>query len=161
MSSDLSFFDMKGGFYGVATDFGRWWQTVLEVHIEVTLPPNTRGKECQVAITTTQLSVLVRGETKIKGKLFGIVRPDESVWSIEGGVMTILLARSDHAIKEVIWPSLLADGSFALDAVAVHETRKKLDLERFQLENPGFNFSNARLAKCYDTVKPLPTEDDQ
>jgi len=72
--------------------------------------------------------------------LFGIVRPDELVWTIDDGVMTILLARSDHAIKEVIWPYLLADKSFFLDAVTLHETKKKLDLERFQLEVITFNF---------------------
>jgi hypothetical protein len=73
--------------------------------------------------------------------LFGIVRPDELVWTIEGQVMTILLARSDHNMKEVIWPSLLADKSYALDALAVHETRKKLDLERFQFEVLIFFYS--------------------
>ena len=28
--------------------------------------------------------------------------------------------------------------------------RKKLDLERFQLENPGFDFSGAKLDKNYE-----------
>jgi hypothetical protein len=56
------------------------------------------------------------------------------VWTIEGQVMTILLARSDHNMKEVVWPYLLADKSFALDALTLHETTKKLDLERFQIE---------------------------
>jgi hypothetical protein len=56
------------------------------------------------------------------------------VWTIEGQVMTILLARSDHNMKEVIWPYLMADKSFPLDAVALHETKKKLDLERFQVQ---------------------------
>ncbi|XP_065332323.1 nudC domain-containing protein 2-like [Cloeon dipterum] len=158
---DLSFYDMKGGFAPVKTEFGRWWQTVYEIHLEVDLPPNTRGKECVVNITTTELSVQVRGETKLKGKLFGIIRPDESVWTVEENVMTILLSRSDHAINEIIWPSLMADKSYPLDAVAMHETRKKLDLERFQITNPGFDFTNARLAKCYDKVKELPKEEDE
>lgn len=48
--------------------------------------------------------------------------------------MTILLARSDHNMKEVVWPYLLADKSFGLDAVTLHETKKKLDLERFTVQ---------------------------
>jgi len=28
------------------------------------------------------------------------------------------------------------------------------------LQNPGFDFSGAKLAKCYDKVKELPKDDD-
>jgi len=62
----VSFFDEKSGFFPMKTEFGRWWQTVFEIHIEVDLPPNTRGKECKVELTPSEIHVSVKGETKIK-----------------------------------------------------------------------------------------------
>jgi hypothetical protein len=44
------------------------------------------------------------------------------------------MSRSDHAIKDAVWTSLMSDGSYGLDDMQLHETRKKLDLERFQIE---------------------------
>jgi hypothetical protein len=62
----VSFFDEKGGTVPVKTEFGCWWQTVYEIHIEVNLPPNTRGKECKVELTPSEIHVSVKGESKIK-----------------------------------------------------------------------------------------------
>jgi hypothetical protein len=64
--SDVSFFDEKSGVVAVKTEFGRWWQTVFEVHIEVQLPPDTRGKQCKVELTPSEIHVAVKGETIIK-----------------------------------------------------------------------------------------------
>ena len=36
--------------------------------------------------------------------------------------------------------------------------RKKLDLERFQLENPGFDFSGAKLDKKYEDKSVMEME---
>lgn len=44
--------------------------------------------------------------------------------------------------KGVTWPSLLR-GQQALDPYAQTEVQKSLMLERFQAENPGFDFSGA------------------
>ena len=44
----------------------------------------------------------------------------------------------------------LLGNQFQPDAFVLNEMRKKLDLERFQLENPGFDFSGAKLDKNYD-----------
>ncbi len=52
--------------------------------------------------------------------------------------------------KDSCWTSLLSGGAFPADALTAHEMRKKLDLERFQMENPGFDFSGAKLDKKYD-----------
>lgn len=44
--------------------------------------------------------------------------------------------------KGQIWPSALA-GRGQMDLITSEEVKKKLMLERFQEENPGFDFSNA------------------
>ncbi|KAF4532866.1 hypothetical protein B566_EDAN001469 [Ephemera danica] len=157
---DLSHFDEKSGVIQAKTCWGRWWQTVHEICIEIDLPPNTRAKNCSITIKPSYIECVIQGNTVIKGGLYGVVRADENVWSIEGGVLNILLSRSDHAVKEAVWTSLLKDGTYQMDPLTLNETRKKLDLERFQLEHPGFDFSRAKLAKCYDKV-PQPVDDEE
>ncbi|XP_052126801.1 nudC domain-containing protein 2 [Frankliniella occidentalis] len=85
------------------------------------------------------------------GTLFQTIHVDDSVWTIEDGcLLDIVLSKSNTFKQDEIWESLMEDGSYKPDPLVFHEMRKKLDLERFQLENPGFDFSQAKLQKCYD-----------
>lgn len=62
----ISNFDEKSGFIAIKTSWGRWWQTVYEIHIEIELPPNTRGKNCAVKITPTSIECIVNGTVLLK-----------------------------------------------------------------------------------------------
>jgi hypothetical protein len=62
----VSTFDEKGGYISIKTSWGRWWQTVYEIHIEVDLPPNTRGKNCSVNIRPSSIECIVSGDTFFK-----------------------------------------------------------------------------------------------
>ncbi|KAF4702405.1 NudC domain-containing protein 2, partial [Perkinsus olseni] len=64
---------------------------------------------------------------------------DDSTWFIEDGEAHIILAK---ARKAELWPSCF-EGQAQLDAFTQNELSKKLMLERFQEENPGFDFSGA------------------
>jgi hypothetical protein len=55
----LSHFDEKSGIVSCITDWGCWWQTVHEVHIEVSLPKNTKGKEVSVKVCPNEISCIV------------------------------------------------------------------------------------------------------
>ena len=55
----------------------------------------------------------------------------------------------DERIKDIAWLSLFKN-QYKPDPVVLTEMRKKLDLERFQMENPGFDFSGAKLDKRYE-----------
>ncbi|XP_034246953.1 nudC domain-containing protein 2-like [Thrips palmi] len=148
----LSHFDEKSGTVRSATPWGSWWQTVHEVHIEVNLPANTRSKNIQVNIQPKSIEVKVLGEVVIKGNLLKAVHGDDSLWTIEdGSILDIVLSKSDTFKQDEIWESLLEEEGYKPDPLTLHEMRKKLDLERFQLENPGFDFSQAKLQKCYDS----------
>ena len=59
--------------------------------------------------------------------------------------------------KDECWLSLLKD-QFYPDPLILNEMRKKLDLERFQLENPGFDFSGAKLDKKYEDKSVMEME---
>ncbi|KAJ1530387.1 hypothetical protein ONE63_005296 [Megalurothrips usitatus] len=147
----LSHFDEKSGIVRSTTPWGCWWQTVQEVHIEVTLPPNTKSKEINVNIQPKFIEVVVRKVSVFKGNLFSPVHADDCVWTIEdGSLLDIVLSKTDTFKQDAIWESLLEDGGYKPEPLVFHEMRKKLDLERFQLENPGFDFSGAKLQKCYD-----------
>ena len=59
---------------------------------------------------------------------------DESTWTIEDRkLLRIQLVKADERTKDHCWLSLL-EGQFTPDPITLNEMRKKLDLERFQLE---------------------------
>lgn len=145
-------FDERSGIVPCTTPWGRWWQTVSEVHAEVNVPEGTRSKFIQVTVKPSHIKVIVLDEVIIVGPLYAVVRADETVWTLEDKkILHIAMTKADACSKETVWEGLLAD-NFVADPWTVHEMRKKLDLERFQIENPGFDFSGATLKKCYDNV---------
>ncbi len=174
----MSNFEEKSGIVAHKTEWGRWYQTVSEVTIEVDLEPGTRGKEVQCQIKPNHLSCKVRDkllfEVKFsnhfslenpfqcfcfQGPLFSTVFEDESVWTIEDRkLLRIQLIKSDQKTKDKCWLSLL-QGQFQPDTLTLTEMRKKLDLERFQLENPGMDFSGAKLDKRYEDQSIKQMED--
>jgi len=67
--------------------------------------------------------------------LYSKVHADETVWTLEDNkLLNIVLAKADVSLKDEIWESLLEGGVYQPDAYTLHEMRKKLDLERFQIE---------------------------
>lgn len=73
-----------------------------------------------------------------QGTLFRKVHADETVWTLEDGgtLLNIVLAKADYVKKEIVWEALMEDGSFRADPITYHEMRKKMDLEKFQIEVP-------------------------
>ncbi|XP_063851143.1 nudC domain-containing protein 2-like [Scylla paramamosain] len=145
-------FDERSGFVPCVTEWGRWWQTVAEVHVEVELPEGTRSKAVQVEVRPSHIKVVVLGAVVFEGTLYGVVRADETVWTLEDKkLLHIAMTKADACTKETLWEGLLTD-RFLADPFVQLEMRKKLDLEHFQMENPGFDFSGATLKKGYDKV---------
>ena len=59
---------------------------------------------------------------------------DESTWTIEDKkLLRIQLVKADQRTKDQCWLSLL-ENQFSPDPIILNEMRKKLDLERFQIE---------------------------
>jgi hypothetical protein len=65
----------------------------------------------------------------------------ESTWTMEDGVLLFTLTK---ARKAETWPSVFK-GHGKLDTAAEAEAHRKMLLERFNEENPGFDFSNAQI----------------
>ena len=125
-------------------------------------------------IKPNKLKCTVRGKCIFEGIPFETIIEDESTWTIEDQqLLRIQLVKMDERSKDTCWLSLLKDPiQFQPDPYILNDMRKKLDLERFQLEvhdiqfytvfvylitrsfyfiqNPGFDFSGAKLDKKYE-----------
>jgi hypothetical protein len=149
-------FEERSGIVCQETPWGRWYQSVSDVTVEVNLTPGTRGREVQVDIKPSSIHCSVRGAQIFQGRLCETVLAEESTWTIEDSqLLRILLIKAGSSREH--WVSLLQD-QFQADPFTLHSMRQKLDLERCQLENPGFDFSGATLDKKYDDFPGLPDD---
>ena len=60
-----------------------WTQTNKEMVINLPLADGVRGKEISWKLTSTSVSVRVRGEEVLSGAFFLPVKPDDSFWEVE------------------------------------------------------------------------------
>eukprot|EP00743_Colponemidia_sp_Colp-15_P003072 GILK01003320.1.p1 GENE.GILK01003320.1~~GILK01003320.1.p1 ORF type:complete len:183 (+),score=22.84 GILK01003320.1:52-549(+) len=117
-----------------------WDQDLNEVNIYINPPPGVRQKDLDIKIEPRRLSVGLRGNPPFLQEEFqGLVKTSESFWMIEDGELHINLQKS---AKGETWLAALK-GHQALDSFTQSEVQKKLMLERFQEEHPGFDFSGA------------------
>ena len=69
-----------------------------------------------------------------QGSLNRLIRDDDTVWTLEDRKkICIVMTKADPINKEIIWTGLLKE-EYLADALTLHEMRKKLDLEKFQIE---------------------------
>jgi hypothetical protein len=62
----LSHFDEKSGVVSFDTEWGRWWQNVHEVHIEVNVPDNTKAKDVSVKVCSSEIICTVCNKVVFK-----------------------------------------------------------------------------------------------
>lgn len=150
-------FDEKSGVVPSKTPWGSWAQTIDEVFIEVHVPKGTKGREIICEIRPKSIKFILKGKEVFKGDLFGTVLADESTWVLEDNeLVRIILVKSGRDAANC-WHSLLAH-EYSADPWTFNEMEKKLTLERFQKENPGFDFSKANISGNYSGGGPkLPT----
>ena len=147
-----------------------WEQKLDDVTIYVKPPPHvTRGNQIKCIIKPQHLKLGLQGSKDwfIQEDTFGTVDVSESTWSLEdndddnddndvgGKVICIYLIK---AHRGQLWDTVLkgnaqlGTGSNSssnniintdLDPMAKEQVRKEMMLERFQEENPGFDFRGA------------------
>eukprot|EP00051_Salpingoeca_urceolata_P006212 m.82472 g.82472 ORF g.82472 m.82472 type:complete len:196 (+) comp14729_c0_seq4:200-787(+) len=125
----------------------------VQVVVVVEAGEGTRGKDVSVDIFPQRICCKIKGKTIFEGKLGGVVVVDDSLWTVEDRrLVRIVLTKSGRRADNT-WPSLL-EGQYAADAGTFDEMQKKMTLERFQRENPGFDFSGADLTGNYQNGGP-------
>ncbi|CAH8499173.1 unnamed protein product [Dicrocoelium dendriticum] len=130
--------------------WGRWSQSLSDVLVEVSVPVGTRAKDIEFQLTATTLSCSHRSAgSLLTGILFGRVKPDECCWHLEDQQkVSICLSKANSDPHNCLWPSLMLDHWYA-DEVTHDLMERQLTLERMQLENPGFDFSDAEISGNY------------
>ncbi|XP_015375883.1 PREDICTED: nudC domain-containing protein 2-like [Diuraphis noxia] len=144
----VSHFDEKSGIVPCNTEWGRWWQTVDELHIEITLSLNTKSKDVKVNVTNSSITCQILGKTLFSGNLFRKVRADDTVWTLEdnGTLLNIVLTKADCSDKQNFWEAILEDGSFKADPLTCIEMMKKMDLEKLQMKIYLLNMLSVELS---------------
>jgi hypothetical protein len=144
-----------------------WEQSLEEVSIYIDLPPpllNVESPASYIAVNiqATHLQVGLKGNDRffIDEDTFDKVKVKESSWYLDEGVITIVLAK---CFRGQTWEGVLCghraaksgggqhgaqDGRTvgiqeSIDPFTKQEMQRTLMLERFQEENPGFDFRDA------------------
>ncbi|XP_067314062.1 nudC domain-containing protein 2 [Pseudorasbora parva] len=138
-------FEERSGVIPCKTAWGSWYQTMEEVFIEVNVPPGTSAKEIKCNIGSKQIELRVKDQQIIKGKLFGSTVADEATWTLEDKKLIQIVLMKTNREAGNCWQSLL-EGEYTADPWVQDQMQRKLTLERFQRENPGFDFSGAEIS---------------
>ncbi|XP_069131529.1 nudC domain-containing protein 2-like [Argopecten irradians] len=150
-------FDERSGIVPSITDWGQWWQTIEEVFIEITVPCGTSVKEIKCTIKPKHIKVEVKSKTIIEGTLFSVIHAEDSIWTFEDKKFLRICLVKGVATAKNCWRSLLTD-NYVVDPYTFDQMEKKLTLQRFQLENPGLDFSGATMDGNYHGGGPeLPS----
>jgi HSP20 family molecular chaperone IbpA len=126
---------------GGSTPQYKWTQTLEETTVLIGIPEQLRAKDLDVKITSSSLSVKSKHplsasksssssssssstHTFVDGELFAKVRPDESTWTVEGGVMILTLDK----YQKKFWPNVLV-GDEQIDTEQVDSRRRISDYD--------------------------------
>ncbi|KAL9228669.1 hypothetical protein vseg_004222 [Gypsophila vaccaria] len=125
-----------------------WDQTLDEVNMYIDLPPNVPTKQFNCIIQSKHVQVSIKGNPPYLDHDFQHpVKTDSSFWTLEDNTMHITLQKRD---KGQTWSSPIL-GPGQLDPYSTDLEQKRLMLQRFQEENPGFDFSQAQFSgNCPD-----------
>ncbi|CAD7959959.1 unnamed protein product [Amoebophrya sp. A25] len=120
-----------------------WDQSMEEVNIYVDPPPGVSKHELDIQIKPSHVRMGLKGNPPfIDEDLFSLCDTSCSFWMIEDGELHIQLGK---VRKAETWGAVFrAHGR--LDAYTEQEVQKKLMLERFGEEHPGFDFSGAEFS---------------
>ena len=126
-----------------------------EVNMYIDAPPGVQASQLLCNIRTARVQIGLRGSDRyfIDEKTFSKVKTDDSSWYLDdSGVINIVL---NKVYRGETWESPLlgrdgvdddgdgSSGGRAVDPATKVEIQKELMLERFQEENPGFDFRGA------------------
>ena len=110
--------------------------------IQAQLQPGQKMPEFDIKITPKHLSVGIKGNPAFLDEDFvETVEAAESFWMLEDDELHIQLTKMKQG---EMWTSVLK-GHTQLDPIMQQEVKKNILLERFQNENPGFDFSQAEM----------------
>lgn len=87
-----------------------WMQGVEDIVIWLRLPININKREIKVTFKPSYMSILIRNERKLDGKLWGVIDSDSLTWTIDAGKKLLEVTMS-KANTGLIWQRFLQDAS--------------------------------------------------
>lgn len=136
--------DGKYAFVHNGSQIYEWQQDLDSVSIALKAPKNTIAKDFHIEILAKRLKIGLRNHDRffLDEEIFDIIDTNESSWFLDDGIINIFLVKSKRG---QVWdmPLLRVDASSSVDEFTRQEMRKCLMLERFNEENPGFDFTQA------------------
>uniref|UniRef100_A0A493TR80 NudC domain-containing protein 2 n=1 Tax=Anas platyrhynchos platyrhynchos TaxID=8840 RepID=A0A493TR80_ANAPP len=126
-------FEERSGVVPCRTPWGRWYQTLEEVFVEVHVPPGTRAKDVSCSLQSRHLALAVGGRQLLQGKLFDSTIADEGTWTLEDRKLIRIVLMKTNRDAGNCWTSLL-ENDYAADPWVQDQMQRKLTLERFQRE---------------------------
>ena len=128
-----------------------WLRGVSPPPLRKPLPPprGVTAKMIDCKIEAAHITLGLKGNPAFMNEDFEQkVNASESYWTVEDGVIHLILTKGS---KGVTWPCFVR-GHAPVDPFTQQEVQKSLMLERFQEENPGFDFSGASLDEAQEPV---------
>ncbi|CAM9174714.1 unnamed protein product [Ectocarpus sp. 6 AP-2014] len=118
-----------------------WEQSLEEVNLYIETPPGVKADRIECKITPRHICMGLKGNPPfIDEDTGGPVVVEESYWMMDGGELNVNLQKMKKADT---WPAALQGRNTQVDPMTLEGMQKKIMLERFQSENPGFDFSGA------------------
>eukprot|EP00039_Didymoeca_costata_P030171 m.28192 g.28192 ORF g.28192 m.28192 type:complete len:157 (-) comp7980_c0_seq2:85-555(-) len=150
----MSHFDEQSGVVECPTPWGFWYQTIEEVVVIINVPEGTSAKNLKINIASKKLSAKLPGsDIDIEGMLSGVVLEEDSMWTLEDKkLVRITMVKAQREAGNT-WKSLL-EGQYMANVAQFDDMEKKMTLERFARENPGFDFSSADISGNYHDGGP-------
>lgn len=122
-----------------------WEQSLEEVTIYVETPPGKKASELIVNIFNNRLQVGLKNHDRffIDELTYSKVNTTESSWYMESNTLHIILMKVHRGET---WEGALkgADRASSVDPFTKEQMKEQLMIERFQEENPGFDFRDAK-----------------
>lgn len=105
---------------GGSTKRYKWTQTIEECSVLIRVPDNTRGKDLDVTIKSSSLAVKLKRDSSVllDGSLTEKINPSESTWTMEGGVLVLVLDK----VKKCFWSTVM-EGDDKIDTTLVDNRR--------------------------------------
>lgn len=99
----------------------RWTQSLEEASLVIAVPEGTRGKDIDLNIKASSVSVKIKNTRTplLEGDLIERVQKDESTWTLEGGCLLLVL----HKQKKTWWSTVIK-GDPIIDTTLVDSTRR-------------------------------------
>ena len=133
----------RHAFWAGAQRVYEWEQTLDAVDVYLEPPAGLRARDLFCEIGPGGVRLGAQGAPPfLEAETSGRVKAGESFWTLEDGELHVTLQKLDPGEP---WPSVFK-GHAGLDPQTQERETQRIMLERFQEENPGFDFSGAEFS---------------